>query len=247
MEQYEMENNIKAKPKNKLSAILLAIVMTFALIPAIATPASATTTPPNHIGDVYIKFDEPHVDEIIEQKQYEELSEDPKYSAYVGFVWECTDEHGDMQWITYNNKIIAGTYTVTIFIDIIDQEEYLFKTDILTTVWLDGKAVHTTLNNEESYDAGAKGIWFNHIFTVEAKDVPPEVPVVTPSAFVEQLKGNQNALTITVTERFSDGSTNVIIETFMINNNAAGTYTVGNYRVFVETKGNTQIRSIYIS
>jgi len=89
-----------------------------------------------------------------------------------------------------------------------------------------------------------------YYFTVgEPDDDPPEVPkidTVTPSASVEQLKGNQNTLTITVTEHFSDDSTKIIKETFTINNNAAGTYTVGNYKVFVDTKGNTQIRSIYI-
>ena len=31
-----------------------------------------------------------------------------------------------------------------------------------------------------------------------------------------------------------------------INNNAAGTYTVGDYKVYVDTKGNTQVRSISI-
>jgi hypothetical protein len=33
---------------------------------------------------------------------------------------------------------------------------------------------------------------------------------------------------------------------FSINNNAAGTYTVHEYKVYVDTKGNTQIRACYI-
>ena len=67
-----------------------------------------------------------------------------------------------------------------------------------------------------------------------------------PSAFVTKLNGNRNNLTITVTETFINGKTNKITETISINNNAAGTYSVGSYRVYVDTKGNDQIRSIYI-
>ncbi|NLY70170.1 MAG: hypothetical protein GX076_00540 [Clostridiales bacterium] len=69
---------------------------------------------------------------------------------------------------------------------------------------------------------------------------------VIPSAFVKKLPGNQNDLTITVTELFKDGSKNVISVTYKIKNNSAGTYEVGPYKVFVDTKGNTQIRSCYI-
>lgn len=68
----------------------------------------------------------------------------------------------------------------------------------------------------------------------------------TPSASVEQLPGNTNKLTIKVSEALSDGNTNVISETFSIRNNAADTYEVGNYKVYVDTKGNTQIRECYI-
>lgn len=67
-----------------------------------------------------------------------------------------------------------------------------------------------------------------------------------PSAFVEKLSGNQNSLTITVTEKLSDGTTNTVIATFMISNNAAATYNIGNYKVYVDTKGNTQIRECRI-
>jgi hypothetical protein len=68
----------------------------------------------------------------------------------------------------------------------------------------------------------------------------------TPSAFVTKLNGNMNDLTITVAELFSDGSTNDITQTFSINNNSAGTYQVDNYNIYVDTKGNTQIRACYI-
>ena len=69
---------------------------------------------------------------------------------------------------------------------------------------------------------------------------------VAPEARVEKLNGNQNKLFITVTESYSDGSTAVISKSFMINNNAAGVYQVDSYKVYVDTKGNTQIREIRI-
>lgn len=65
-------------------------------------------------------------------------------------------------------------------------------------------------------------------------------------ACVDKLNGNQNKLFITVTEAYSDGSTAVFSESIMINNNAAGVYQVGPYKVYVDTKGNTQIRECYI-
>jgi uncharacterized repeat protein (TIGR02543 family) len=69
---------------------------------------------------------------------------------------------------------------------------------------------------------------------------------VTPTAFVTQLNGNKNNLTITITEELSNATTNTLTETFSINNNGADTYTVGSYRVYVDTKGNTQIRVCYL-
>jgi hypothetical protein len=70
----------------------------------------------------------------------------------------------------------------------------------------------------------------------------------TPSATakVNKFNGNKNELTITVTELRSDFTTKEITETFSINNNAADTYDVGNYIVYVDTKGNDQIRACYI-
>lgn len=70
--------------------------------------------------------------------------------------------------------------------------------------------------------------------------------VATPSAHVTQLNGNKNDLTITITQKLADGSIRPLTETLSINNNAVGTYTVGSYRVYVNTKGNTQIRDCRI-
>jgi hypothetical protein len=73
------------------------------------------------------------------------------------------------------------------------------------------------------------------------------VSSATPTAYVTQLNGNKNDLTITITEKLTDCTTQIITETFSINNNAADTYAVGSYNVYVDTKGNTQVRACYIA
>lgn len=79
-------------------------------------------------------------------------------------------------------------------------------------------------------------------------DIEPDVTLVgaTPAAYVDRINGNQNRLYITVIEEYSDGTTKAVEWNGLINNNAAGIYQVGGYRVYVDTKGNTQIRECYI-
>jgi len=85
------------------------------------------------------------------------------------------------------------------------------------------------------------------ILTAKWAPVPAVTLVsVTPSAFVTKLSGNKNDLTITITEEYSDGTTDTVTVTFSIANNAADIYTVGAYRVYVDTKGNDQIRELSI-
>ena len=80
------------------------------------------------------------------------------------------------------------------------------------------------------------------VFITAAEEKPPEIKIegASVSAEVDKLNGNQNKLWITIVD--TNGS---ITESFMIANNAAGTYIVGNYEVYVDTKGNTQIRECY--
>jgi hypothetical protein len=66
-----------------------------------------------------------------------------------------------------------------------------------------------------------------------------------PSAVVKKLRGKTNELTITVKQTHVDGSKSPVTARFTIRNNAAGTYTVGDYQVHVETRGN-QVRSISV-
>jgi pectate lyase len=73
------------------------------------------------------------------------------------------------------------------------------------------------------------------------------VETATASAVVNTLRGDQNELVITIDEVYADGSGNgTLNETILINNNAEGTYRVGRYDVYVNTKGNTQVREVYI-
>lgn len=91
--------------------------------------------------------------------------------------------------------------------------------------------------NYASSAAAATGI---HTYSEKGK-------VVTASASVEKQNGNKNLLTIKVTEKYTslDWET-VAEEQFSINNNAAGTYDVGKFNVYVDTKGNTQVRECAI-
>jgi len=83
-------------------------------------------------------------------------------------------------------------------------------------------------------------------------DSPNSVTVCTidpsVSAYVTKLTGNKNDLTITVKNAYFDfveNDSKDSIAKFSINNNAAGTYNVGTNKVYVDTKGNDQIRACY--
>ncbi|MCL1905633.1 MAG: hypothetical protein FWG06_01345 [Clostridiales bacterium] len=104
------------------------------------------------------------------------------------------------------------------------------------TAWSDGEKLFTCKTCGETYTI-----------------VLPKLTVngVSANAFVEKLNGNMNSLTITVTEIVSKAGSEKQTEvtytvTISISNNAAGTYQVGPYKVYVDTKGNTQIREIRI-
>ena len=70
----------------------------------------------------------------------------------------------------------------------------------------------------------------------------PAHPSYFIKAYVEKLTGNCNKLIITVTEFYPNGVEKIITESFLISNNSAGEYKVGNYTIYVDTKGNVQIR-----
>jgi hypothetical protein len=84
-----------------------------------------------------------------------------------------------------------------------------------------------------------------YVYDIEPYTVPLVIDV-NAYAEVEKFNGNNNNLKITIIEDYDDGEIKVYEETFIINNNAADTYVVGPYKVFVDTKGNNQIRACYI-
>ncbi|MDR0468809.1 MAG: hypothetical protein LBH09_02425, partial [Peptococcaceae bacterium] len=69
---------------------------------------------------------------------------------------------------------------------------------------------------------------------------------VTAEASVEKQNGSKNKLTVTVTMHWSNGTTTKSIDSFSIDNNSEGTFTVGDYQVYADTKGNDKIRACYI-
>jgi len=75
---------------------------------------------------------------------------------------------------------------------------------------------------------------------------PKKLVDIGLAAYVFQYPGNKNDLYITLTEFFCNGTINVIEAKFTIDNNAEGTYNVGGHLVFVNTKGNVQIRELYV-
>jgi len=83
-------------------------------------------------------------------------------------------------------------------------------------------------------------------FTKGALDFDNPCIVVTPFAEIEKISGNQNKLLISIVEEYASGENAEFKYAFIINNNAAGTYACGPYNVFVDSKGNTQIRECYI-
>ena len=95
--------------------------------------------------------------------------------------------------------------------------------------------------------------WANDILDaiaalVKIQPVDDAVVDASASAYVVKLNGNKNDLYITITEKLYNGEVRVLDPMkFSINNNAAGTYSVGPYKVYVDTKGNVQVREIYIT
>ena len=94
-----------------------------------------------------------------------------------------------------------------------------------------------------NYDILEAFDWVDSVMAAAAN----KVIGVDLDAFVTKLNGNKNDLTITIIEYYFNAPPVEYKATISINNNAAGTYTVGPYKVYVDTKGNDQIRACYIA
>jgi hypothetical protein len=151
--------------------------------------------------------------------------------------------NGDLLQIdTYTiKKTIAADYSTVeeamMAAQALDRELYVNFADVDDAV----AAVEYDLEiTEQATVNGFAQAIYDAIESLELK-----VSNATPSAYVTQLNGNKNNLTITITEELADGTERITATTLSINNNAADTYKVGSYNVYVDTKGNTQIRACY--
>ncbi|WP_313344630.1 hypothetical protein [Sedimentibacter sp.] len=118
------------------------------------------------------------------------------------------------------------------------------------TVLNEQKVIHSeaAISPDDPVREGWFFIGWNVDFSEVSEDlaVTAQYKTTSATASIEKLIGNTNNLTITVTELYSDGSNIIFVEMFSINDNAAGTYVVDCYEVYVDTKGNDQIRACYI-
>ena len=159
----------------------------------------------------------------------------PQRENYYFVGWDCVFS-SVTQNLTATALYEIYTYTVT-FVD--------WNGIISETIVAHGMAAKAPDNlDHEGYTFKGWDIDFDVIIedlTVTAQYEPNFVSA-TVSAYVTKLNGNKNDLTITVTELYFDGSTLTIEKTFRIDNNAAAQYSVGDYMIYIDTKGNTQIR-----
>lgn len=137
---------------------------------------------------------------------------------------------GTAQDITFNNNVKSVARDFSILYDEIG--EYIVAVSV--TVGKEGTG---------NYDAADSIIIVN---VIEIPEVPDVLVSAEPFAAVTKEKGNKNTLTVTVLETYESGKTENLVGVFTIDNNAIGIYNVGRYNVYVDTKGNVQIRACYI-
>ena len=135
--------------------------------------------------------------------------------------------------VTAPNNIVGDGTLFTVTYQALESAPYIFATPLDLTV-------------KDAKFGGFMDKTVDLDVMVSAGVLSTKLVGLVPVAYIEQLNGNKNDLTITVTEIYEDGTEEVFTATFSINNNAADTYTVGPYKVYVDTKGNDQIRDCYV-
>ena len=176
--------------------------------------------------------------------------------------------------MTVNNKGVAPFYRVwPLEISLIDADgnvAYSWETGVDIRGWLPGRNyvnIPLDLPSDTALEdytwavailnptTGVPSIDFNiygkrtdgrYAMELTTTVIPAYVVSVTPTAVIEKLNGNNNNITITVEEKYSDGSVKTFEETFSIANNADGVFNVGEYSVYVATTGVTKIDKIFI-
>lgn len=119
---------------------------------------------------------------------------------------------------------------------------------VASTTFANGKAMISVKGSDVDAGANYAVVVYDGSEIRVGSVILPVVTVVsaTPLATVERLDGNENRLTVTVSELYSDDNTEAFTEEILIRNNAADVYQVGPYKVYVDTKGNDKTRQCYI-
>lgn len=99
--------------------------------------------------------------------------------------------------------------------------------------------INGAINNSAYLHFTYRGNEYTGVFELDGSN--PFVIAAEPSASVEKLQGNQNTLTVTVSETICGVDILPVSESFNINNNSEGAFEVGGYSVYVKTYGNTKI------
>jgi len=145
-------------------------------------------------------------------------------------------DRGDGEWATLAT-VLRGPRPTSFTTQAIDQFAHVKQGD---PAWVTAKnGPLFKFRVRALNDAGASP--WSEVFLYET------VASATPTVEVTKLDGNQNELSISVAESYLDGTTGVAARTFLIDNNAAATYRVGSNLVFVDTKGNDQIREVELT
>ncbi|WHY63661.1 endo-1,4-beta-xylanase [Cytobacillus firmus] len=146
--------------------------------------------------------------------------------------------------------VSARDANIPVTADVPDGSKAVLKKDgvsVATATFTNGKAIISVKGSDVAAGANYAVVVYDGSVMLGAVILPVVTGVsATPSATVERLNSNQNRLKVTVTEVYSDDSTEAFTEEILIKNNAADVYQVGPYKVYVDTKGNNKIRKYYI-
>lgn len=198
----------------------------------------------NEHGFVTKKVDDPLKDDAaLRVKLYEYVTD---------YLYEDLTSLGvEISLSTVESIVSERDADLPVTADVPDGSEAVLKKDgisVASATFADGQAVISAKGSDIDADANYAVVVYDGSEILGAVILPVvTVDSATPAATVERLNGNQNSLTVIVTELYSDDSTEeAFTEEILIRNNAADVYQVGPYKVYVDTKGNDQIRECYI-
>ena len=197
----------------------------------------------NEYGFITKKVDSLQNDEGLKVKLYEYVSD---------YLYEDLKSLGvEINFSSVERIVSKRDANIPVKADVTDGSKAVLKKDgvsVASERFVAGEAIISVKGSDVDGDANYAVVIYDDSEILGAEILPVvTVDSATPTATVEKLKGNQNRLTVIVTELYSDGSTEeAFTEEILISNNAADVYQVGPYKVYVDTKGNDQIRDCYI-